>query len=526
MNFILGPLDYMQSGFGSHFDWVLNAASWATLHGRNFFITMPANSLEWNYVTYDYYFQTPPSVAFSCSYQWDERSSFNAAELNDFYPIWSIYDLPHPEVEFGRDVASVGEISSPSYFPTSRNLTSMPTDNCALCYAPPFNSLADIPFGEINYDANIDEDGNLTPEIQIPHYKFIVHAAYEDLGRNLKKLDHSLTRDHIKDPDSLLSNYISDGIYPTNFFMLHRRWMHRLLRVNPHIQADAFQSLSNWKLRPYILPLDRLNHLINTYDFQRRPNKHEMELLEQFTNNPRFIAIHARRGDKIGTEMKFINFIDYVHEVEIIMSKDATLVDSWPLIHATSDGIFNQEMPVGCSATNIGEISSLNSTGWRQPQVVLMSDDALSLWEMRKLRPCWNWFVPEEIPPLQEFASDSLVARYNPNSKISKSEFLVNELRQNAAEEQFARDRFHNEWMLQHNHVNQDQFNALDGFERMRQTRFLMVGMIFLSISDYSIMTYSSNVGKLVATSRPWLDTLQNRLISLDQHWSPFFERT
>ena len=59
--------------------------------------------------------------------------------------------------------------------------------------------------------------------------------------------------------------------------------------------------------------------------------------------------------------------------------------------------------------------------------------------------------------------------------------------------------------------------------ERVSSTQHLMAEMVLLSESDYVILTFSSNLGRLIGTSRGWLDMAwEQRVRSLDkQGWSP-----
>ena len=117
-----------------------------------------------------------------------------------------------------------------------------------------------------------------------------------------------------------------------------------------------------------------------------------------------------------------------------------------------------------------------NCTAKFYPQVVLLSDDINAVFtEMRELRPCYRFIYPD--------IATSLVARTDEVSYAAMTPALQEE-----------------------------------------EAERLLSALVLLSEADYTVLTYSSNIGRLVAMSRGWVDSVWEKHVrSVDgDSWTPW----
>ena len=104
-------------------------------------------------------------------------------------------------------------------------------------------------------------------------------------------------------------------------------------------------------------------------------------------------------------------------------------------------------------------------------QLMLLTDDDSTLAELRRLRPCWRVETPFPAEPGMVRKGDGQVAQ-------------------------------------QSSHWKQEM------------ARRLLVSLVLLTEADYAIVTFSSNIGRLVALARGWVDfSWAGRTVSLDTDW-------
>jgi hypothetical protein len=521
-------------GLGSQLNFILNNAAWASLHGRTFFMIAPDIWHEWNYINYELYFRSVPAIGYSCALSNLERTTFTAEELNDNYPMWSEYELPHPEVLFGEDID----------FP-SRD-SSMP--KCKLCLPPTYQMYESILDEKMDFTSSISENGTLQPPSLKHHYYYAHNTKYMHPFQHYLKLNNDpviITKNNVRNPQELHDLYnLPKPIFPPNVFLWRRRWMHRLMKISPNIQSFTRTLLSQWKLRPKTHPLERIAELQTKYNFQDLPSRKDIQRMKESELYSRFIAVHIRRGDKISShEMKVIRLVDYINKIEETIAKDNRLTSSWPLYSSILEKSTVRHLSIACklqlaeSASVLSSNKSANSNStrsfeeWRQPQILLASDDPLTLYYVQKLRPCWNWLTVDQIPPLQDFIPSGI--RENITSRVLSSSLhtsalstsmiqreLYKALVSDPSIEDAASKNFMNNWMQFHAHLNESQWIVLPVQERIRQSQSLLVECMFLSIADHSIVTYSSNIGRLIALSRGWRDVVSKSIESMDnQSW-------
>ena len=117
-----------------------------------------------------------------------------------------------------------------------------------------------------------------------------------------------------------------------------------------------------------------------------------------------------------------------------------------------------------------GSSCALNGSTY-QVQVLVLSDDSSVVAAFEQLRPCWRFVTA--------FAHEPALVRVVDQSQDS----LPSTLKRKSAER-------------------------------------LMTEPILATEAEYAVVTYSSNIGRLVALSRGWVDShWEKRVISLDVPW-------
>ena len=184
----------------------------------------------------------------------------------------------------------------------------------------------------------------------------------------------------------------------------------------------------------------------------------------------RYVAVHVRRGDKLRS-LKVRKDADpsafFLRAVRDIVNASAALAA------VVSDGAFVAPSTViseACAA--LGSQAALP-----QPDVVLVSDDATVYSTLPLLAPCWRWHFP--------FGGPAHISDRPSTGGHDQSTFDVMEL----AERESAAMNF-------------------------------LCQLMTLVLADHAVVTYSSNVGRLVATIRGWQDShVERRVHSLDRGW-------
>ena len=185
----------------------------------------------------------------------------------------------------------------------------------------------------------------------------------------------------------------------------------------------------------------------------------------------RYIGVHVRRGDKVQSLKMSRNadvgpvYIQAIHH--LLNSSLAHLTQPTPPSPSTSPS------PLTDACTALGPASP-------QPDVVLVSDDPAVYSSLPQLAPCFRWHFP--------FAATGAEAV----SRVSGGH-------------------------------DQVVFDSLELGEREALTRDFLCQLLTLVLADYAVVTYSSNVGRLVATLRGWHDShVERRVRSIDRGWKEY----
>ena len=184
----------------------------------------------------------------------------------------------------------------------------------------------------------------------------------------------------------------------------------------------------------------------------------------------RYIGVHVRRGDK-------------VKSLGMKESADVAPFYIRTVLEALNTSTLHSLHPFALTSIQSRTPSSLTSACLEmgeeallpQPDVVLVSDDHSVYETMPLLAPCWRWHFP-----------------------------FVGEGRGLGGHQQ-------------------QRFDGMELEEREEVTLDFVCQLMALVLADEVVVTYSSNVGRLIATIRGWQDSqVEHRVHSLDYKWKEY----